>query len=160
MGGLDDAFDFLGGGRGDDDMDFLGGGRPKGKGKGKGKDDKGKGKDPNAPREPNPKQVFVANVGELEEDEIQQIFEDVGEVDRMKVLRNEDGSSKGVCFVTFRTEEQAQDALKLHGRAIEGLPFGKTLVVRLAHGGNKGDEGRGEGGGFGFGGRGGGKGGR
>merc|ERR1719221_74731 len=117
-------------------MDFLGGGRPKGKGKGKGKDDKGKGKDPNAPREPNPKQVFVANVGELEEDEIQQIFEDVGEVDRMKVLRNEDGSSKGVCFVTFRTEEQAQDALKLHGTQLEG----RSLVVRLAHGGNKGGE--------------------
>mmetsp|Transcript_79622 Transcript_79622/g.210946 ORF Transcript_79622/g.210946 Transcript_79622/m.210946 type:complete len:253 (+) Transcript_79622:819-1577(+) len=59
----------------------------------------------------------------------------------MKVLRNEDGSSKGVCFVTFRTEEQAQEALRLHGRAIDGLPPGKTLVVRLAHGGNKGEKG-------------------
>lgn len=140
-GGADDGMDFgfLGSRLDDDNMDFLGGGRPKGKGK-KGKGEKGdfKGKDPNAPREANPKQVFVANVGDMEEDEIREFFEEVGEVDRLKVLRQEDGSSKGVCFVTFRTEDQAQDALKLHGRQMDG---GRNLVVRLAHGGNKGKEG-------------------
>ena len=36
-------------------------------------------------------------------------------------------------FVTFRTEEQAQKALTLHGRQFEG----GSLVVRLAHGKNQ-----------------------
>jgi len=118
----------------------------KGKGKGKGKGgDKGGFRDPLAPREPNPKQVFVANVGDLAEEDIRAFFEDVGEVDRLKVLRNPDGGSKGVCFVTFRTEEQAQRALGLHGTSLEG----KSLVVRLAHGGNKGGDKGGEKGGKG-----------
>merc|ERR1719410_770611 len=118
-----------------DDMDFMGGGRGKGKGKGKFKGDKGP-RDPMAPREPNPKQVFVAQIGDMPEEDIRMFFEETGEVDRLKVLRNPDGSSKGVCFVTFRTEEQAQKALTLHGTMLEG----RNLVVRLAHGGNKGGE--------------------
>mmetsp|Transcript_60587 Transcript_60587/g.141107 ORF Transcript_60587/g.141107 Transcript_60587/m.141107 type:complete len:574 (-) Transcript_60587:200-1921(-) len=124
---------------GPDGLDFLsmGGGKGRGKGKGKPKGgDKGGPRDPMAPREPNPKQVFVANVGDLVEEEIRSFFEEVGEVDRLKVLRNPDGGSKGVCFVTFRTEEQAQKALSLHGSSLEG----KNLVVRMAHGGNKGSE--------------------
>ena len=35
--------------------------------------------------------------------------------------------------MTFRTEEQAQKALTLHGRQFEG----GSLVVRLAHGKNQ-----------------------
>ena len=34
-------------------------------------------------------------------------FGQAGDVERLKVLRNPDGSAKGVCFVTFRTEDQA-----------------------------------------------------
>mmetsp|Transcript_7813 Transcript_7813/g.19835 ORF Transcript_7813/g.19835 Transcript_7813/m.19835 type:complete len:540 (+) Transcript_7813:224-1843(+) len=142
-------FDFLGGGNdmdllgsslggmGDDDLfggGFGGGGGGKGKGKGKGK--KGE-KGEREPREADPKQVFVANVGDLPEDEIRSFFEDVGDVERLKVLRNPDGSSKGVCFVTFATVDQAQKALGLHGSPLEG----KNLVVRLAHAGNKGEKG-------------------
>jgi len=121
---LDDNFDIFG--SGGFDMDNFGGGRGKGKGKGK--------RDPMAPREPNPKQVFVAQIGDMPEEDIRMFFEETGEVDRLKVLQNPDGSSKGVCFVTFRTEEQAQKALTLHGTMLEG----RSLVVRLAHGGNKG----------------------
>jgi len=141
----------LGLGLAGDDMELFGasfGGGSKGRGKGKGKPkggDKGGPRDPMAPREANPKQVFVANVGDLQEETIRTFFEDVGEVDRLKVLRNPDGGSKGVCFVTFRTEEQAQKALTLHGRLLEG----KHLVVRLAHAGNKGGDKGGERGGKG-----------
>jgi len=148
---MDDIFDSfsslppLGG----DDMfsnDFLsqsfggdfGRGGSKGKGKGK-KGDKGGFRDggekgDKGPREPNPKQVFVAGVGDLGEDEIRGFFEEVGEVDRLKLLTNEDGNSKGVCFVTFGTIEQAQEALKMHGADLNG----RNITVRLAHGGNKG----------------------
>jgi len=149
--GLGD-FDFLG--SGGDDMDFLGGGfggGGKGKGKGKGKKgdrEKGEGKGDKGPREPNPKQLFIAGTGDLAEDEIRDFFEEVGEVERIKLLTNEDGSPKGVCFVTFRTEEQAQMALGKH----ESNLHGRRLTVRLAHGGGKGKEGgkdgdRGKGGG-------------
>jgi hypothetical protein len=138
--GLGD-FDFLGSGGGD--MDFLGGGfgggfGGKGKGKGKkGDREKGEGKGDKGPREPNPKQLFIAGTGDLAEDEIRDFFEEIGEVERIKLLTNEDGSPKGVCFVTFRTEEQAQQALGKH----ESNLHGRRLTVRLAHGGGKGKEG-------------------
>lgn len=115
----------------------------RGGGKGKGKDGKGKkgGKDgekgDKGPREANPKQVFVAGIGDLGEDDIRMFFEEVGEVDRLKILTTPEGDSKGVCFVTFRTEEQAQQALGLHGSDCSG----RSLTVRLAHGGNKGEKG-------------------
>lgn len=76
----------------------------------------------------------MAQIGDMPEEDIRMFFEETGEVDRLKVLQNPDGSSKGVCFVTFRTEEQAQKALTLHGTTLDG----RSLVVRLAHGGNKG----------------------
>ncbi|CAE7856697.1 NUCL1 [Symbiodinium necroappetens] len=124
------------------DFDFgpsLGNGH-KGKGKDRdGKDShKGKSKEP---READPKQVFVANIGEAHEDDLRSFFEDAGEVERLKVLRNPDGGSKGIGFVTFRTEEQAQKALSFHNRPFEG----GHIVVRLAHGGKgKGDREKGE----------------
>lgn len=119
MGGMDD-FDFMRG----DDMDSFG---AKGKSKGK----KGKPFDPLAPREANPRQVFVANVGDMDEESLRGLFEEVGEVDRVKLLRTPEGLPKGVCFVTFRTEEQAQRAIGLNGTPLGG----KTLVVRVAHAG-------------------------
>jgi len=141
LGKMGGDLDFgLGGG---DDMDFLsqsfgggfGKGASKGKGKGKGKDgDKDKG-----PREANPKQVFVAGIGDLQEDELRQFFEDMGEVDRLKVLTTPEGDSKGVCFVTFRSEEQANKALGQHDFS------GRNISVRLANGGNKGDKDKGGG---------------
>jgi len=152
-GDLDFGLGSLGGGMGDD-MDFLSSGFGGGKGgKGKGKRDKGKGGDREkgkGPQEPNPKQVFVAGIGDLAEDDIRMFFEDVGEVDRLKVLKNDEGQSKGVCFVTFRTEEQAQKALSLNGNDC----MGRRITVRLAHGGKgKDDRGKGgPGGGGGFGG--------
>jgi len=112
------------------EMDFD---RPQegGKGKGKGKSkDKDKGKEP---READPKQVFVANIGDAHEDDIRAFFEQAGDVERLKVLKNPDGTTKGVGFVTFRTEEQAQKALTFHNRPFEG----GSIVVRLAHAGNK-----------------------
>eukprot|EP00435_Cladocopium_sp_Y103_P069829 s532_g34.t1 len=127
-GGFGDA-DF-GLGLGPTDMDFGDRReRDEGKGKGKGKS-KDKGKEI---READPKQVFVANLGDAHEDDIRAFFEQAGDIERLKLLRNPDGSTKGVGFVTFRTEEQAQKALTFHNRPFEG----GSIVVRLAHAGNK-----------------------
>mmetsp|Transcript_58870 Transcript_58870/g.124847 ORF Transcript_58870/g.124847 Transcript_58870/m.124847 type:complete len:550 (+) Transcript_58870:26-1675(+) len=136
----DDDFPSLGGPSFMEDDDhfgggFGGGGGKGGKGKGKGKKGEGKGKD--GPREADPKQLFVANVGDLSQSELRSYFEEVGEVTRLKVLEKEDGSSKGVCFVTFATEDQARDALRLHGRQLGD----RNLVVRLAQAGGKGEKG-------------------
>lgn len=137
-GGLDADFRF-----GGDDFDHRRD-RDEGKGKGKGKS-KDKSKEP---READPKQVFVANIGDAQEDELRAFFEQAGDVDRLKVLKNPDGTTKGIGFVTFRTEEQAQKALSFHNRPFEG----GNIVVRLAHAGNKkgdkGDKGEGKGGRF------------
>mmetsp|Transcript_51979 Transcript_51979/g.96184 ORF Transcript_51979/g.96184 Transcript_51979/m.96184 type:complete len:516 (-) Transcript_51979:261-1808(-) len=138
----DMGFDFLASHR-DEESDMLGfgdSGMGRGKGKGKGKKgDKNNGKGDKGPSEANPRQVFVAGVADMAEEDIRAFFEDVGEVDRLKVLRQPDGLSKGVCFVTFRSEEQASKALTLHGTDLGG----KTLVVRHAHamGQSKGDKG-------------------
>jgi len=115
-------------------MDFGFGGKGKGKGKGKKGD---KGKEPGAPREADPKQVFVANIGDMPEEELRTLFEEAGDVERVKVLRTPEGLSKGVGFVTFGSVEQAQKALTMSGTPIDG----RSLVVRLAHGGNKGERG-------------------
>mmetsp|Transcript_5136 Transcript_5136/g.12311 ORF Transcript_5136/g.12311 Transcript_5136/m.12311 type:complete len:517 (+) Transcript_5136:105-1655(+) len=142
--GQDMGFDFLGSSSlRDDESDLLGfgdSGMGRGKGRGKGKKgDKNNGKGDKGPSEANPRQVFVAGVADMAEEDIRAFFEDVGEVDRLKVLRQPDGLSKGVCFVTFRTEEQASKALTLHGTDLGG----KNLVVRHAHamGQSKGDKG-------------------
>eukprot|EP00927_Polykrikos_kofoidii_P014021 TRINITY_DN16110_c0_g1_i1.p1 TRINITY_DN16110_c0_g1~~TRINITY_DN16110_c0_g1_i1.p1 ORF type:complete len:472 (-),score=100.00 TRINITY_DN16110_c0_g1_i1:28-1443(-) len=154
MGGSDfpgDSGDPLGGGVsgcGGDDFESIassgkgagvGKGKAKGKGKKSGKDgEKGEKGGKDGLREPNPKNLFFAGVADAQEHEIRSYFEKVGEVDRLKILRNTDGTSKGIGFVTFRQEDKAQKALRLHGKHFEGRP----LTVRLAHGGNKGEKGQ------------------
>ncbi|CAJ1331312.1 unnamed protein product [Effrenium voratum] len=137
LGGLDDKSFGLGLGPDLDDFSFDRDHRRDDKGKGKGKS-KDKGKE----READPKQVFVANVADAHEDDLRAFFEQAGDVERLKVLRNPDGSAKGVCFVTFRTEDQAQKALTFHNRPFEG----GNIVVRMANAGKKGEKGdKGEG---------------
>jgi hypothetical protein len=138
--GFDPTFGLGGGG----DMDFLSEsmgsmfGRGGGKGKGKGKKDGGKGE--KGPREADPKQLFVAGVGEASEDTLRDFFEQKGQVTRLKILKKDDGESKGVCFVHFATEEQAQDALSLDGQRLPGQS--RNITVRLAgQNQNKGDKG-------------------
>jgi len=94
-----------------------GGGKGKSKGKGKGHGDVPGG---GAPRQPNPRQVFVGGLGDLSEESVRTFFEQVGEVERVKVLCHPDGLPRGRGFVTFRTEEQARDACSLSGSQLQG----------------------------------------
>jgi len=148
---FDDDLGLLGGGIGAD-MDFLGGfgeskGGGKDKGKSKGKDDRSKGKGKgkgkgDGQREPDPRQVFVVGVGDASEEEIRMLFESCGNVERVKVLTQPDGSSKGVCFVTMQSADHALEALRLTGEDFNG----RRLNVRPAVGGGGvgGDRGRGD----------------
>eukprot|EP00927_Polykrikos_kofoidii_P009078 TRINITY_DN13766_c1_g4_i1.p1 TRINITY_DN13766_c1_g4~~TRINITY_DN13766_c1_g4_i1.p1 ORF type:complete len:563 (-),score=115.26 TRINITY_DN13766_c1_g4_i1:1306-2751(-) len=111
---------FLGGGFGGG-SNFGGGGfRAGGKGEGG--------------KAPDNRQLFIAGIGDSSEDEIRTFFEDSvegSEVVRVKVLFHPDGAPKGVGFVTYQTEEQATEGLKLHGVRFGG----RSLTVRLASGG-------------------------
>jgi hypothetical protein len=129
-----------------------GGKRAGGKGdKGKGATSKSGDKSTTASAHaPDPKQVFVAGIGATSEGDIRTFFQTVGEVDRVKVLRTVEGESRDACFITFRTEEQAVKAVGLHGASLGG----RSLTVRVAHGG----KGAQEKGASGFNGGGGGKG--
>lgn len=133
-----------------DDMSFLSGGmdlsfgdgfdRGKGKGKSKG-DGKGKGKD----KGKDPRQIFVGGIAHLDEDAIREFFEEYGEVEVVRVVMDkETGNPKGFGFVTFRTEEEAEQVGRLQVAEIGG----RRVTVRLASAGKeeKGDRGGGKGG--------------
>ena len=51
---------------------------------------------------------------------------EAGDVERLKVLKNPDGTTKGVGFVTFRTEEQADESWILGA-----MTFGQACCVQL-----------------------------
>lgn len=76
----------------------------------------------------DPRQVFVAGIGDAPESKVRALFEEAGDIERLKFLTNGDGSSKGVCFVTYRTEGQADKSLDFHGEEFNG----KKLIVRIA----------------------------
>lgn len=134
------------------DLDFLsslgvgGAGGGKNRSNDKGNKSKGKGKDKGTGgvRDADPKQIFVAGVAEANEVEIREFFEEAaGEVVEVKILKHPTGESKGVCFVTFRDESQAQTAISQHGKDLKG----QRLTVRLAGKGGD-DKGGGKGGRF------------
>jgi RNA recognition motif-containing protein len=108
------------------------------KGYSRGKSD-GKGGEKGDPNVPDPRQVFVAGIGSSYEDEIKAHFTEAGDVDRIKVLRTPEGDSRDVCFITFRSEDQAQKALGLHGSSFGG----RNLPVRIANGKKGGEKGSG-----------------
>jgi hypothetical protein len=148
MGKMDDGpdFDFGLGGLGDMDslMESMGGSFGSGGGKGKGKKKGEKGD--KGPRENDPKQLFVAGVGEASEDDLRDFFEQKGQVTRLKILKDDTGASKGVCFVTYATEEEAQDALSLSGSMLPGSSNTRGISVRPAgQNKDKGDKGGGKG---------------
>jgi RNA recognition motif-containing protein len=74
-------------------------------------------------------------------DSLRELFAQYGEItDAVVINDRESGRSKGFGFVTFAKEEDAQKALEMNGKEIEG----RTIVVNVA----KPREDRGGGGGY------------
>merc|ERR1712209_186037 len=74
--------------------------------------------------------VYIKNISE-EYDEIKltDMFEKYGKISSVKVMKAEDGKTKGFGFVSFETPEEAQTAVDdLNGKDLEG----KTLYVGRA----------------------------
>ena len=93
------------------------------------------------------KNIFVGNLSfNTNEDELRQIFEGYGQVDRVSILTDRDtGRSRGFGFVEMNSDEDGEKAIA----ALNGSQFGgRTINVNEAR--PKSD--RGGGGGFGGGG--------
>jgi len=93
------------------------------------------------------KNIFVGNLSfNTNEDELRQIFEGYGQVDRVSILTDRDtGRSRGFGFVEMTSDEDGEKAIA----ALNGSQFGgRTINVNEAR--PKSD--RGGGGGFGGGG--------
>ncbi len=98
------------------------------------------------------KNIFVGNLSfNTNEDELRQIFESYGQVDRVSILTDRDtGRSRGFGFVEMSSDEDGDKAIT----ALNGSQFGgRTINVNEAR--PKSDH-RGGGGGGGYGGGGGG----
>ena len=98
------------------------------------------------------KNIFVGNLSfNTNEDELRQIFESYGQVDRVSILTDRDtGRSRGFGFVEMSSDEDGEKAIAaLNGSQVGG----RTINVNEAR--PKSDRGGGGGGGFGGGGGGG-----
>ena len=98
------------------------------------------------------KNIFVGNLSfNTNEDELRQIFEGYGQVDRVSIMTDRDtGRSRGFCFVEMASNEDGEKAITaLNGSQVGG----RTINVNEAR--PKTERGGGGGGGFGGGGGGG-----
>lgn len=99
----------------------------------------------------NPKKLFVGSIAfSTTEQELQELFAQYGEIVELKLITDKmTGRSKGIAFVEFATEEQAQAALA----AVNNVEFGgRTLFVSIARPQEKRERGSFGGGRGGFGG--------
>merc|ERR1711981_883098 len=69
--------------------------------------------------------VYIKNVNEeYDEAKLTEMFEKYGKISAVKIMKSEEGKSKGFGFVSFDTPEEAQVAVDdLNGKDLEG----KTL---------------------------------
>jgi RNA recognition motif-containing protein len=86
--------------------------------------------------------LFVGSLPwSITNDTLREMFAQYGEITEAVVINDrESGRSKGFGFVTFAKEEDAQKALEMHGKEVEG----RTINVNIA----KPREERGGGGGY------------
>merc|ERR1712039_810093 len=91
-------------------------------------------KEPKEPRAPaqdlsKEREVFVGGIPwNCTQETFEKDFAECGQVEKMTFLTKEDGSSKGVAFITFATMEGVAAALKFHK-----TEYGKgSLTVRMS----------------------------
>merc|ERR1712187_1050447 len=123
----------------------LAGDKPKGgkdKGKGKDKDGQGKGKDGKDGKgksKGNQEQTVCVKGLSFETDEatLRKDFEECGEIEQLRALKNEEGGFRGIAF-EFKTKEGFEAALKFN----EDTYGGRTIYVSKAGEGGKGKKGK------------------
>lgn len=76
--------------------------------------------------------IYVGNINySLGEEEIKKLFEVIGKVDAIKLIRDKrTGKSKGFCFLDMASKKEAMEAVKtLDGKTVGG----RNLRVLRAH---------------------------
>jgi RNA recognition motif-containing protein len=99
--------------------------------RGKGKDGtKGKGKSAHSDRD-NVLTICIKGLAySVEEDTVRKDFTECGEIAKMNMPTNEEGTSRGMAFVTFKTQEAFDAAMKFDQTEYAGrtITVGKPLV--------------------------------
>lgn len=74
--------------------------------------------------------LFVGSLPwSLNNDSLRELFSQYGEIVEVVVISDRDtGRSKGFGFITFKNEEDAQKALEMDGKEVEG----RKIVVNIA----------------------------
>ena len=75
-------------------------------------------------------QIYIGNLDyNIRKNTLTETFKPFGKIREVRIIQNsKTGRSKGFAFISFETSQQAQKALKMHGRSLNG----RSLVVRIA----------------------------
>ncbi len=89
--------------------------------------------------------LFVGNLAfSATQADVEALFSDYGELNEVRLITDRDsGQSRGFAFVTFAAQKDAESALEMDGKSVNG----RNLVVNIAKEKTKGRSGRGGGGG-------------
>ncbi|HSS63426.1 MAG TPA: RNA-binding protein [Gammaproteobacteria bacterium] len=88
--------------------------------------------------------LFVGNLAfSATQADVEALFSDYGELNEVRLITDRDsGQSRGFAFVTFAAQKDAESALEMDGKSVNG----RNLVVNIAKEKTKGRPGRGGGG--------------
>jgi cold-inducible RNA-binding protein len=88
--------------------------------------------------------LFVGNLAfSATQADVEALFSDYGELNEVRLITDRDsGQSRGFAFVTFAAQKDAESALEMDGKSVNG----RNLVVNIAKEKTKGRSGRGGGG--------------
>ena len=76
------------------------------------------------------KKLYVGNLGfSATQSDVETAFSPYGELDEVRLITDRDtGRSRGFAFVTFVTQQNAESALEMNGKTLEG----RNLIVNIA----------------------------
>ncbi|CAD7935141.1 unnamed protein product, partial [Amoebophrya sp. A25] len=98
---------------------------------------------PDSSAENNNFKVFVGGLPySADEETVKKDFEECGEIAYFKALKDDEGKMKGICFVTYKSQEAVDKALAYNGTDYGG----RTIKVNMATQGEKDGKGAGKGG--------------
>jgi heterogeneous nuclear ribonucleoprotein A1/A3 len=74
--------------------------------------------------------LYVGNLAfSVSQSDVETTFSAYGELDEVRLITDRDtGRSRGFAFVTFATQQDAESALEMNGKALNG----RDLIVNIA----------------------------
>jgi cold-inducible RNA-binding protein len=74
--------------------------------------------------------LYVGNLAfSATQSDVEEAFSSYGEIDEVRLITDRDtGRSRGFAFVTFATQQDAESALEMNGKTLDG----RNLIVNIA----------------------------